>query len=109
MWVAGLTPPVGRAARVAAHRIMRAPIRTDGVQQDSARGDQTLADAVEPLVCPVCVVAVPGVGQIDPGNSRFLDSVTSFRQIQPPYRDVAVPLHFVSSHFATTFSGASFH
>ena len=80
MWIAGQTAPVGRVARLAVHRIMSAPIRPVCMQQDSARGDQTLAGAAEAPVFPVCVVAVPGVGPVVPWNSRLLDFVMGFER-----------------------------
>jgi len=57
---------------------MSAPIGPVGMQQDSTRGDQTLNGAAEAHVCPVCVVAVPGVGPVVHWNSHLFDVVIGF-------------------------------
>ena len=49
---------------------LSSPMQPVRMQQDTARGDQTLAGAAEALVRPVCVVAVPGVGPVVSWNSH---------------------------------------
>ena len=112
MWIAGLTAPVGRVANLAVHRIMSTPMQAVRRQQDSARGDQTLASAAEALVRPVCVVAVPGVGPVVSCNSHLFDVVIGFDRCNRHVYHLMVTWGFrcdLWTRFVSTFSGASFH
>jgi len=112
MWIAGLTASVGRVAHLAVHRIMSTPTQPVRMQQDSARGHQTLAGAAEALVRPVCVVAVPGVGPVVSCKSHLLDVVIGFDRCSRHVYHLMGTWRFrcdLRRRFVSNFSGASFH
>jgi len=78
MRIAQVTTPLVRFARQPSYRVLGAPIRSDWKRRDRARGDRTMPRAVVSFGCPVYVVAVPGVGPVDPSNSPFFDVVIGF-------------------------------
>ena len=75
MWIAQVTTPVRRCARLAAYRFLGAPIRSDWKRRDCEPGDRSPPRAVVSFGCPVYVVAVPGVGPVVPSNFPFFDVV----------------------------------
>jgi len=78
MRIVPVATPALQYPRPAAYRFFGGLIQSVYSRQDCARGDRILPRAVFPMMCPVYVVAVPGVGPFVPLNAFFFDVVIGF-------------------------------